>query len=73
MKAILLEKTGGIENLKYQDTDQPLVSENEVLVKVKAIGVNPVDFKVRLIEDVLTMICGVLYQFSRNENHSTDE
>ncbi len=58
MKAIVLEKAGGVENLMIKDIEKPVVKENEVLVKVKAISVNPVDYKVRAIEDVITMICG---------------
>ncbi len=57
MKAIVLEKTGGVENLILKDVEKPTPKENEVLVEVKAISVNPVDFKVRAIEEVLTMIC----------------
>ena len=56
MKAILLEKAGGVENLIMKDIDKPKAKENEVLVEVKAIGVNPVDFKVRTYEEALTMI-----------------
>jgi len=58
MKAIVLEKAGGVENLMIKDIEKPVVKENEVLVEVKAISVNPVDYKVRAIEDVITMICG---------------
>ncbi|WP_437921210.1 NADP-dependent oxidoreductase [Sphingobacterium sp. LRF_L2] len=47
MKAIVLEKFGGIENLIYKDIEQPRIRANEVLVKIKAIGINPVDVKVR--------------------------
>ncbi|MGM1428839.1 NADP-dependent oxidoreductase [Sphingobacterium lactis] len=47
MKAIVLEKFGGVENLIYKDIEMPEVKENEVLVKVKAISINPVDIKVR--------------------------
>ena len=58
MKAIVLEKAGGVENLITKEIDKPVAKENEVLVEVKAISVNPVDYKVRAIEDVLNMICG---------------
>ncbi len=58
MKAIVLEKAGGVENLMIKDIDKPVVKENEVLVEVKAISVNPVDYKVRANKDVLTMLCG---------------
>ena len=58
MQAIILEKAGGVENLIMKDIDKPVAKENEVLVEVKAISVNPVDYKVRANEDVITMICG---------------
>ena len=58
MKAIILEKTGGIENLILKDVELHAAKENEVLVKVKAISINPVDVKVRNAEEVLNMICG---------------
>lgn len=58
MQAIILEKAGGVENLIMKDIDKPVAKENEVLVEVKAIGVNPVDFKVRTYEEALTKICG---------------
>ncbi|MDC8004311.1 NADP-dependent oxidoreductase [Aureisphaera galaxeae] len=58
MKAIVLEKAGGIENLVMKEVAQPIIKDEEVLVKVKAISVNPVDYKVRGNEDVLGMICG---------------
>lgn len=47
MKAIVLEKFGGIENLSYVEIQKPTINAREVLVKVKAISVNPVDVKVR--------------------------
>jgi len=58
MKAILLEQAGGVENLKYTDIGQPTPSENEVLIEVKALGLNPVDFKVRGAEPVMDTIYG---------------
>jgi len=47
MKAIVLEKFGGIENLIYREIEKPSINTKEVLVKVKAISINPVDVKVR--------------------------
>lgn len=58
MKTILLEKTGGVENFLYKETVQPKISENEVLVAVRALSVNPVDYKVRSNEAVLEAIYG---------------
>lgn len=61
MKAILIHETGGIEQLVYEDVAPPAVSDNEVLVEVKAIGINPVDYKVRGNEAVLHAITGEGY------------
>jgi len=58
MKTIVLEKAGGIENLIMKEIDQPIANKNEVIVAVKAISVNPVDYKVRAVEDTLDMFCG---------------
>ena len=58
MKAIIIEKAGGVENLQLAEIEKPAPQENEVLIEVKAIGVNPVDYKVRAAESVLTMIHG---------------
>lgn len=58
MKAIILEKAGGIENLVTKDIEKPIAKENEVLICVKAISINPVDYKVRGNEAVLNMIYG---------------
>lgn len=61
MKAIVLGRTGGVENLQYTSLDEPTLHENEVLVEVKAISINPVDYKVRMVEDLLHSICGEGY------------
>jgi NADPH:quinone reductase-like Zn-dependent oxidoreductase len=47
MKAIVLAKPGGIEELKTVDIEKPILKEGEVLVQVKAISINPVDVKTR--------------------------
>jgi NADPH:quinone reductase-like Zn-dependent oxidoreductase len=47
MKAIILKGFGGVENLVITDVPVPIVADNEVLVKVKAIGINPIDIKTR--------------------------
>lgn len=47
MKAIVLKKNGGVENFRYTETEKPAIKAGEVLVKVKAIAINPVDVFVR--------------------------
>src|SRR5260370_37644209 len=47
MKAIVVHEYGGLDALKYEDTPRPEPKENQVLVKVIAAGVNPVDGLIR--------------------------
>lgn len=53
MKAIVLQQTGGVENLILKDIPVPTIKDNEVLVRNKAIGINPVDDYVRANEGAL--------------------
>ncbi|CAL9278483.1 NADP-dependent oxidoreductase [Streptomyces sp. SudanB25_2051] len=46
MKAITLPAYGGPEALRLTDTREPKVAAGEVLIRVKAAGVNPVDWKI---------------------------
>ncbi|BFI75861.1 alcohol dehydrogenase catalytic domain-containing protein [Sulfurisphaera ohwakuensis] len=43
MKALVFDKSG-IENLKYTDYEDPKIGPNEVLIRVRYAGVNPVDY-----------------------------
>ena len=48
MKAIVMTTPGGPEVLKLQDLPDPVLSQDtDILVRVKAAGVNPVDTKMR--------------------------
>ena len=47
MKAIVIHRFGGIETLEYTNADMPVAGEGEVLIHIKAAGVNPVDTKIR--------------------------
>ena len=47
MKAIILKQFGGIENLSITELPVPIATEDEVLVKIKSISINPVDVKTR--------------------------
>src|SRR5437764_9047373 len=47
MKAVVMNEYGGPEVLKYQDAPQPEPNDDEILVRVIAAGVNPVDTYVR--------------------------
>lgn len=46
MRAILIHEFGGLEQLQVSELPQPTPGEGEVLVRVKAAGVNPVDWKI---------------------------
>lgn len=58
MKAYVLNETGAVENLLLKEVEKPEIKADEVLVETKAISINPVDVKVRLMDEVLTMIMG---------------
>jgi NADPH:quinone reductase-like Zn-dependent oxidoreductase len=47
MQAVLIRETGGPEVLQIEEVDQPEPGDDEVLIKVRAISVNPVDWKSR--------------------------
>ena len=47
MKAIVLHEYGGPEMLRYEDAPRPNPKEDEVLIRVIAASVNPVDVAVR--------------------------
>ncbi|KAI4140562.1 MAG: hypothetical protein L6R39_005749 [Caloplaca ligustica] len=60
MKAVQIEKTGGVEVLQYKDLPVPSPKENEVLVKNDYIGVNYIDtyFRTGLYPNPKPMILG---------------
>jgi NADPH:quinone reductase-like Zn-dependent oxidoreductase len=47
MKAVRIHQTGGPDVLQYEDAPRPAPGEGELLVRVYAAGVNPVDAKFR--------------------------
>jgi NADPH:quinone reductase-like Zn-dependent oxidoreductase len=47
MKAIILNEFGPVSNLQLTDLPQPQLKNDEVLVKVSSISINPVDIKTR--------------------------
>jgi NADPH:quinone reductase-like Zn-dependent oxidoreductase len=47
MKAIVIHEYGGPEVLKYEDVPQPEPEEDQLLIRVVAAGVNPVDGMIR--------------------------
>ena len=57
MKAVRIHSYGGPEVLKYEDAPRPVPTDDDVLIKVIAAGVNPVDWKIRqgYMEGMITL------------------
>jgi 2-desacetyl-2-hydroxyethyl bacteriochlorophyllide A dehydrogenase len=47
MKAVVFDRYGSVEELQYREIEKPIAKSNELLVRVRASSVNPVDWKVR--------------------------
>lgn len=47
MNAVLIHRYGGPDALSYEKVARPWPADDEVLVRVEAAGVNPVDWKIR--------------------------
>jgi NADPH:quinone reductase-like Zn-dependent oxidoreductase len=47
MKAVVLHEYGPPSKLVYEDFDDPVAGRGEVLVRVHAVSINPVDWKMR--------------------------
>src|SRR2546430_17115641 len=48
MKAVVIHEFGGPGVLKYEDAPRPEPKEDEILIRVMASGVNPVDGAIRV-------------------------
>ncbi|QDU76356.1 Alcohol dehydrogenase [Bremerella volcania] len=47
MQAVVLDQYGGEENLKIKSVPRPKITADQVLIRVHAASVNPIDWKVR--------------------------
>src|SRR5882757_5167438 len=56
MKAIVLKAPGGVENLVLEDIAIPAIKDDEVLVKLKALSINPVDATLRKNDHFLRLV-----------------
>jgi len=75
MKAIRFHSYGEPEVLKYEDVPRPIPNDNDVIIKVMAAGVNPVDWKIRqgYMKEMFTLplipgwdVAGVIEEKGRN-------
>ncbi|GAA5317842.1 MAG: NADP-dependent oxidoreductase [Candidatus Pelagadaptatus aseana] len=68
MKAIKVSEFGAPEVLHLIECDTPVCGEQDVLVKVAAAAINPIDYKIRegshLVCPMLTMPTGIGFDFS---------
>ena len=49
MKAIQYKEYGSSNVIEYVEVPKPLIqSENDILIEIKAVGVNPIDMKIRM-------------------------
>jgi len=47
MRAVVIHETGDVDVLRLEDVEQPVPGDGEVLVRVRAASVNPIDWKLR--------------------------
>ena len=47
MKAVTFDRYGSAEELQYREVEKPIAKSDELLVRVRASSVNPVDWKIR--------------------------
>ena len=60
MQAIVMHETGDPDVLRYEEADRPELGDGEVLIRVHAASVNPVDWKYRrgFVETPLPTVLG---------------
>ena len=69
MKAIVIHSYGGPDVLKYEDVPRPQPKQDEILIRVMAAGVNPVDTYIRqgyvgkMIGKQFPLILGMFVRF----------
>ena len=47
MKAVVLYEYGGPDKLRYEEWDDPQAGDGQILIRVSAAGINPIDWKIR--------------------------
>jgi NADPH:quinone reductase-like Zn-dependent oxidoreductase len=59
MKAIAYRRHGGPEVLEYKDIPAPVPADNEVLIRVRAAALNPLDWRMMRAPALLARLVGV--------------
>jgi len=62
MKAIVYHNYGSPDVLRFVDVDKPAAGDNEVLIKVRAASVNPLDWHFMRGAPYLVRIAGGLHK-----------
>ena len=70
MKAIVQDKYGSPEVLETRDIDKPELGDDEVLVRIRAAGVNPADWA---IMSGLPYIAGPVYGLRKPKSRPSDD
>jgi NADPH:quinone reductase-like Zn-dependent oxidoreductase len=47
MKAVVIHKYGGVETLEHADVPAPTITPGHIIIRIEAVGVNPIDWKIR--------------------------
>ena len=56
MKAVRIRSFGGPDVLAIEDAPRPVPNQDEILVRIRAAGINPVDWKTRKGQGVARML-----------------
>ena len=56
MQAVRIHEFGGLDSLRVEDAPTPEPGEGEVLVRIRAAGINPVDWKICAGEAIATRL-----------------
>jgi 2-desacetyl-2-hydroxyethyl bacteriochlorophyllide A dehydrogenase len=56
MKAVVIRRYGSPEVLQYEDVEQPKIQPEQLLIKIHASSVNPIDWKIR--NGMLSLLTG---------------
>src|SRR5579859_5530438 len=70
MKAVRIHSYGHADQMKLEETPRPAIRSDEALVRIRAAGVNPVDWKIR--EGYLKNIFRVSFPLTLGQDFAGD-